>query len=1717
MLVPARVPSPFVVALVATRDRPVLLRRALSSIAAQTRPPDVVLVVDDGPEATPTTRVAIAETGFPPSVDVIVLRNRRTRGAAGAWNSGIDEATRRFAPTSSVYIAILDDDDWWDSTHLSDCVTRAVSDDVDMVAASLVRHDDSHVEGRTQEAPAHLDADVALVRNPHLQGSNLFVRLTTLLEAGAFDESLPSTTDRDLVIRLADLGATYATTGRATVHHDARGTWSRLSNAGSPAKNEGLARFWAKYVLRMSQPQRQAFEDRARELFGFTPTALRAESAPSRAQGASSTPAVPVSEVDVVLVVGITADGDAAGAARVAPLLEDLLRLQNDARVAALDVVLVENGSGGALLRAMVDDLIRRGLRCYLADVDQQHADSSIGFFGSEFQRRPGRLGISEARTITQRYVRRLMRPGSVAWILDDDKRLAPLVVEDGRLTRRPFDVVGAIAELRASGADIVLGVDTGAAPLPAASTLRTQLVDLSANLAAMRGMGPATPWPDRAAENRRHAASAPDYYYDLARSHTAHLEAPFWFESDGEGVDVRTAFVQLCERAPRILAGEQVFRPLFIDADTPMSLRPSVRRGGNTLVFDADALVDVPQVVPIADGRPTRRSDMVWALLNAHVRGRRVEEARFAVFHDRSDLAPDTFDTAALADDIRGYALYSTLQDVARQWPALVGLSAEASVFARDRFHKYLSERTAALALSFHRARGAARTVLRLAEDPNAWWNHDPDAFEYASTLAVFARQVLERLDPALLDRVRSELAKTEPLAIEQYVGSLRTKLDEAESRPVVKPEWLRSERVRIAQAQVERLLPEAGPLSLLGVGHEGVVFTDGREVYKYLDLWRERASDDARTFLRSLIGRWSGTEALYPLRRLVEHGPHAVLVYPYEPTEPYGGGLGRGIVTLLRECHEHGIAFRNMHPRNLRVAGDHVRLVDYGADLVPLDEAEWRHMVRRTWLTWRWAHLPNLEDLMRRALHEDVPELTGWQHLERAVLARDARADAAALVLDEVLRSRAESVLDYGCGGGALVRDLADRGIRTVGFDMRASRHWREHGHAVFTTDRERALSEGPYDAVVCSLVLCTLTSPEYDSVIADLRASLRPGGVAIVAVCNPFHTHGGDTPFQHREVDPDSNLDRTTVWTKRVTRTGGGREDVHRPLHTLRRDLLRAGLVVENVTETETVDLARFEPASDFLVLRARAVATGPRVSLLVRASALEWRTLDIQMRHVVEQLEGPRAFCERIAVLDSREREFAREYDQADLEASRRVLNELVAEGLIDRYVEVPTDEDALSALNRRWFGLAARTGHTIAGAPNAASLVGFEACVGDYIVHVDDDLLVARRDHAHDYLVDMSAALDRDPEAVCVSLNICHDEDQPWTAEGPAGPWRVEVRGTLLHRARLFASRPWPNEVRDGSVSASWYRALDARIQASGLRSLRGGSSATFFVHPPNDRKRDRAAWFAILDRVEAGFVPAAQVGSVELVGDLDDWLGPDRRDPLVVIACGRNVAGGRLARFRESLEAQTLRDFGVVAIEDGGSRLSQDAIRRQFAGWSNATVLTLRERRGGLANIVWALRHVCTASTSVITLVDLDDALLGADALERVAREFELGADLTVGGMLRTDKAAHYPVDFQTARTNRGGNVWQHLRAFRRELFDRVPDEHLRLDGEYVDLAWDWALMLPLVDVARAPRVIPESLYLYEPSGVGKSGAHRLEREAIIGQLVGKPSLRGSR
>ena len=1724
-----------VAVLVATADRPTLLTsRALPSIEKQTRPPDRVVIVDDstGDEAERTER---AIRGWrPPGVDVEFLRNRRTKGAAGAWNTGIDHLLRTGGDPDRLHVAILDDDDRWGPRHLEACLEAAETRGLDMVAAPFRRIEEGAAP-RLTRPPPNLDAADFLVGNPGIQGSNPVVRLGVLLEAGMFDESLASCTDRDLCIRIAELpGVRYGVASETTVDHFACASRPRLSTPGSAAKREGLDRFCRKHGGRMSEDQRKEFGDRAYRYFGWTEP--EAGTATGRAVSPPAPLRPPVPGPAPHLIVGVIADTERLE--NVDGLLVDLRGLAEDPGLSGLDVLVLENGRGRASdrsLRGLVERERMEGSRVHLVDRARHTEDASNGLVPDGGAGEGRRLAIAPARTVLQSYLYAFAarRPGAVVWIVDDDMRLDPLMAaDDGRLSRRRPDVAPFLRELRRRHAggefDIVVGAYTGAPPLPFAATVRVQLVDLAASLHWLAVRDPRAPLPDRGAENADLRSGRRDYYYDLSRKETDRLETPFWIVPAFPGETVGEAFERISTTAERILAGEQIFRPLAVEAgiDPLNSLDDGFQRGGNTFVLDIEALRLAPNPSPAVGGRPSRRSDMIWALLQDRCFRRRVASMPFPLYHDRSYVPVDKLDTERVVDDIRGYAAFSALVETpgafeAADGPGFALARGIAEDFA-DRVRKYLEERLAAFRLSFYRVRGLMRVLRRLVNDKEAWWGgerHDPAR----TRLLEFCDRLARSYTMEALDRIERGARELENREIQEFLARLPEEIKEHRERLSQFPILARSlenERTANARAVAARLAGPVGPLAVLGSGMEGVAFGDGARVFKVFDYWTRSHRVDAPAFLRSLVGAWNDTRCLYPILDFHEAGHRAVLVYPYEASQPYAGGHGPGMVQLLAECRRHGIVCRNLYPANLRVVDERVRLIDYGSDVRPLhDDREFAAMCRRAWLCYRWADRPDLKRIMHRALDDaGIPELEGFKRFYDAV----RRVAGLHETPEDVvlgLAGRPEHVLDYGCGSGRLAGLLADRGARVQGYDPDGARGTRweslraEAGRLRFTRDRTEALTAGPFDLVICRRVLCTVEEEEeMRAILRDLRAAVAERGRVIVAVCDPHFTFGAPTPEADRELPPGACYESAFVWRKRIRATGRTRRDVHRPERMLLRAFARAGLAVCRRVEAPTVDLERFEPASDLLAFQLRPLAPlAGEVALLVKACAMEAETIEVQVRHLVSQLEGPRAFAERILVIDSREDGFLRQYTRGDLRGLREAARRLAEAGWIDRIVEGPGDGEATAALHRAWFGISCPLAHAATGAQTASTLAGFEACAARYVLHVDADAMIGRLDRNHDYLAEMVAVLADDSEAVTVSFNVASDRNRPYSAEGRSGPWRTETRAGMLDLFRLRRARPLPNALDGGRLALPWHRALDQAVRDGAGRSWRGGDRRTFFVHPPNARKRDREAWFAALDRIERGTIPCVQKGKVDWTGTAEEWSEPRRREPFVFVVSGRNVPPGRLRRCLDSMVRQRGPRWGAVVFDDASEPRFAEHFEAACARLgAPCTVVRNRVRRGLLANTVVAVRTICANPDSVIVTLDADDALIGARVLERLAEEYDRGADVTVGSMLRTDKAADYPVRFDQPRERRGGNVWQHLRSFRKRLFDAIPDDALRLDGDYVDLASDWAFMLPVVEKARNPAHIREPLYLYEPSGTGKGPAGRAARDKVIARVVAK-------
>ncbi|MHC1709804.1 MAG: glycosyltransferase family 2 protein [Methanomassiliicoccales archaeon] len=259
----------FVQVIVPTICRPVLLDRALKSIVEQSLQGfELTIVLDRRDRRLQETMSTIGR--YRDILKMRVVFNQRTPNLSGAINTALDEIEKYCGIDIDPYIAILDDDDWWDSDYLAYNTERGVDQDADWVVSGIIRHDEGHPAGYLLTIPEKFVLHDILVSNPNIQGSNLFVRLSKLLEVGGFDEDLSSTTDRDICIRLLGQdGIRCVTTDKHLVHHDALPRNDRLSTPGSETKRQGLNSFYRKYRHLMSEEDALSFKERARGLFAI--------------------------------------------------------------------------------------------------------------------------------------------------------------------------------------------------------------------------------------------------------------------------------------------------------------------------------------------------------------------------------------------------------------------------------------------------------------------------------------------------------------------------------------------------------------------------------------------------------------------------------------------------------------------------------------------------------------------------------------------------------------------------------------------------------------------------------------------------------------------------------------------------------------------------------------------------------------------------------------------------------------------------------------------------------------------------------------------------------------------------------------------------------------------------------------------------------------------------------------------------------------------------------------------------------------------------------------------------------------------------------------------------------------------------------------------------------------------------------------------------------
>jgi SAM-dependent methyltransferase len=235
-----------------------------------------VLIIDDNeaePEFTKIQRrVEQLRSNFQlkaTEFTTTILRNQRTRfmSGTGAWNTGIFQTYRLFA---NGFVSILDDDDEYLPNHLSNCVYAISKNTVAVFQRLIWKNEDKSIMN-VNLTKERLTPEDFFVGNPGVQGSNMFFKTKNLIDIGGFDETLPNTTDRDLMIRFLwknNVNQINVLENIGVIHYNHK--QSKVNN-NIPRKQQGLDLFYKKHKARFSEEAYQKSLTRAKNYFNYIP------------------------------------------------------------------------------------------------------------------------------------------------------------------------------------------------------------------------------------------------------------------------------------------------------------------------------------------------------------------------------------------------------------------------------------------------------------------------------------------------------------------------------------------------------------------------------------------------------------------------------------------------------------------------------------------------------------------------------------------------------------------------------------------------------------------------------------------------------------------------------------------------------------------------------------------------------------------------------------------------------------------------------------------------------------------------------------------------------------------------------------------------------------------------------------------------------------------------------------------------------------------------------------------------------------------------------------------------------------------------------------------------------------------------------------------------------------------------------------------------------
>lgn len=559
-----------VIGIITTKNRFEFLERAFASAINQSKVLHEIIISSDSDDSTSI----IKERSLAEQNNISYLQNNHAYNCSGVRNAAImayiKNNLQSIEDFDNTYVAFLDDDDIWDEFYIEKCC-EYIGSLPDFIVTGLVYQDGSG--DKKLSIPQIIHTDDFLKGNPHIQGSNMFIKLTMILKCGLFDENLASSVDRDIFVRIMQLKPTYTIINEHLVYVNVCNDRKRVTNS-IELKRRDLSIFFSKYANIMSEDVKYNFFSRCKKLFGIECDDIKktilSQTKVYIKQSIEREYCVNI--INQRLIVGIVITNYELGIR----LIRDIIGLKYN----NIKIVIVKNFKEASEELSLL--LRKSRFDYYIYDCNKTIRE------------------ICTTRNILFQTLYEESDNNDIFWILDDDMQLS-YISDNGDILET--DIFKVISDNK-DKYDAIVGDYTLDPPLPILSTLRTKLLDY-VYFHVFKYQGGIELYDLR------------DYYYDLSERSCEHLETPF----------VINPSISLKE----IFSGKATSRPLYLNNHEAL---PASNCGGNVLIFNRKLLNIKHLSLSIADNTG-RRSDYFWVLESIR-QGYSIKNISYATLHNR-------------------------------------------------------------------------------------------------------------------------------------------------------------------------------------------------------------------------------------------------------------------------------------------------------------------------------------------------------------------------------------------------------------------------------------------------------------------------------------------------------------------------------------------------------------------------------------------------------------------------------------------------------------------------------------------------------------------------------------------------------------------------------------------------------------------------------------------------------------------------------------------------------------------------------------------------------------------------------------------------------------------------------------------------------------------------------------------------------------------------